>query len=224
VKPGDGVLLVSDFVKAFNDQREQNFIPSHLICVDESISRWYGMGGHWINEGLPCYVAIDRKPENGCEIQNSACGVSGVMLQLKIVKHEESEDDHTHEENAGLIHGCKVLKELVKPWFHTSRVVCGDSYFASVFTAIEMRRLGLGFIGVVKTASKKYPMAYLKGYEVEDRGQWKGLVCQVDGQDSMYAFLWVDRNRRYSITNTSSLRDHGTPYSRVRNRQVAPGS
>ena len=37
----------------------------------------------------------------------------------------------------------------------------------------------------------------------------------------MYAFVWVDRNRRYFITNTSSLARR-TPYKRVRKRQVAP--
>ena len=60
--------------------------PSQRIVVDESISRWYGLGGHWINMGLPQYVAMDRKPEDGAEIQNSACGISGIMLQLKLVK------------------------------------------------------------------------------------------------------------------------------------------
>jgi hypothetical protein len=57
-----------------------------MICVDESMRCWYGQGGHWINHGLPQYVAIDRKPENGCEIQNAACGMSRVMLQVKLVK------------------------------------------------------------------------------------------------------------------------------------------
>ena len=32
-----------------------------MICVDESISRWYGQGGDWIDFGLPHYVAIVRK-------------------------------------------------------------------------------------------------------------------------------------------------------------------
>ena len=52
--------LVDDFVKNFNEHRAQNFFPSDEICVDESMSRWYGRGGHWINHGLPMYVAIDR--------------------------------------------------------------------------------------------------------------------------------------------------------------------
>ena len=87
-------LLVDDMVEIFNSHREDSFIPSEWICVDESISRWYGLGVGWINIGLPMYIAIDRKPDKGCEIQNSACSESGVMLRLLLVKSEE--DSHLH--------------------------------------------------------------------------------------------------------------------------------
>ena len=55
-------LLVDGFVDAINEYRAQHFNPSDMICVDESIFRWYGQGGHWINLGLPMYIAMDRKP------------------------------------------------------------------------------------------------------------------------------------------------------------------
>ena len=44
--------LVDDFVKVINDHRKDFVHPSDLICVDESMSRWYGPGGDWINVGL----------------------------------------------------------------------------------------------------------------------------------------------------------------------------
>jgi hypothetical protein len=84
-------MLVADFVNNLNDHKRNYFTPSTLICVDESMSRWYGLGGHWINMGLPMYVAMDRKPEDGCEIQNSCCGKSGILLQLKLVKSAAAE-------------------------------------------------------------------------------------------------------------------------------------
>jgi hypothetical protein len=88
--------LVDDFVTNFKDHRANYFSLSDCICVDESMSRWYGQGGHWINHGLPQYEAIDGKLENGCEIQNAACGRSGVMLRLKLVKGIDlvGEDDN----------------------------------------------------------------------------------------------------------------------------------
>ena len=114
--------------------------------------------------------------------------------------------------------GCKVLKELIEPWYHTHIVVCAKSYFASVSTAKVLMRLGMRFIGVVKTASNQFTMVYLQALEFEKRGEWKGLR---NATTSMYAFVWFDCNRRYFITNTSSL-SHGTPYTRVRKHQVAP--
>ena len=83
-------LLVQDFVDNFNEHRSSFFLPGWLVCVDESISRWYGLGGHWINMGLPMYVSIDRKPEDGLEIQNASCAHSGIMYQLKLVKTADS--------------------------------------------------------------------------------------------------------------------------------------
>ena len=72
-------------------------------------------------------------------------------------------------------------------------------------------RIGMSFIGVDKTASKHFPMAYIQALEFDKRGEWKGLR---NATTLMYSFVWVDRNRRYFITNTYSL-SRGTPYTRV---------
>ena len=216
--------LVDDFIESFNRHRSTTFLPSDLICVDESISRWYGQGGHWINMGLPMYIAIDRKPEFGCEIQNAACGRSGVMIRLKLVKSSREEatlnEDNEIEGNQNLNHGTKVLKSLVEPWIRSDRIVCADSYFASVNAVEELTNMGLRFIGVVKNATKKFPMSFLSTYELQTRGDWKGLVTKnEDGNPSMIAFVWMDRERRYFITNTSCLLS-GAPYIRQRWRQI----
>ena len=81
-------MLVEDFVENINKHREQFYLASYVLCVDESMSRWYGLGGHWINIGLPMYVALDRKPENGCKIQNCCDGLCGIMIKLRLVKSE----------------------------------------------------------------------------------------------------------------------------------------
>jgi hypothetical protein len=212
-------MLVDGFVEQFNEHRAATFIPGESICADESISRWYGQGGDWINHGLPCYVAIDRKPENGCEIQNAACGTSGVMLQLHLVKSagdREGEEGRPVEEN----HGTQVLRKLLAPWSGSDRLVCADSYFSSVATVEEMKRMGFRYIGVVKTATKKYPMAYLSNLVLQQRGDRHGVVRRNDaGMITMMAFVWMDRERRYFIASAGSLAE-GRPYVRHRWRQV----
>lgn len=66
-------MLRDGFLEAINQHRRERVIPSHLLCADESISRWYSVGGSYLNVGLPFYAAIDCDPEYGCEIQNLAC-------------------------------------------------------------------------------------------------------------------------------------------------------
>ena len=61
------------------------------------------------------YVAIDRKPENGCEIQNAACGHSGVMIRLTIVKTAEEENASAVTDDSSYNHGTNVQKFLVEP-------------------------------------------------------------------------------------------------------------
>jgi Transposase IS4 len=131
--------LVDDHVARFNDHQQCRFFPSERICVDKSIARWYGQGGHWINMGLPMYIAIDWKPENGCEIQNAACVVSRVMIRLRLVKTAEEEASKRGEDHQDhLPHGAQVLCWLVSPWANSDRIVCADSYFASVIAALEL--------------------------------------------------------------------------------------
>jgi Transposase IS4 len=50
----------------------------------------------------------------------------------------------------------------VKPWKNTNRIVCADSYFASVQVAKELLQWKMKFIGVIKNSHKDYPMELLE--------------------------------------------------------------
>lgn len=101
--------------------------------------------------------------------------------------------------------------------------MCADSYFASVAYAEMLLLLGLKFIGVIKTATKKYPMQYLSRLELCERGQCVSMVRKsLTGDRSMMAAMWVDRDRRYFISTTSTTME-GKPYKRVRWRQLDDG-
>lgn len=95
---------VDNFVLSINQHRTHYFMPSWVICVDESMSKWNGLGGSWINKGLPMFVAIDRKPEDGCEIQDACDGVCGIMMQLKLVKSAVEEAADKEDENGYALH------------------------------------------------------------------------------------------------------------------------
>ena len=101
-----------------------------------------------------------------------------------------------------------------------TRIVCADSYFASVATLVELKRLGFAFIGVVKTATKQFPMAHLQSQELAGRGNLRAVVSKdAEGLNSMVAFVWVDRERRYFICNGGNL-NRTTPVFRSQWQQV----
>ena len=167
------------------------------------------------------YVAIDRKPENGCEIQNAACGCSGVMIELKVVKTAGEENASAVTDDDGNNHGTNVLKFLVEPWVRMDCCVCADSYFASINAVTVMKTMGLHFIGVVKMATKKLPMSYLSNLELVQCGDYKGLVARgTDEQPTMLSFVWMDREHHYFVASASSL-DSGIPYFHNRWCQVS---
>ena len=52
------------------------------------------MGGYWINKGLPMYIAVNCKPENGCKIQDACEARARVMLCLELVKSKQDETEY----------------------------------------------------------------------------------------------------------------------------------
>ena len=84
----------------------------------------------------------------------------------------------------------------------------------------NLKKRGLGFIGVVKTATIGFCMEKLSEIEITRSGMWKGYFSlDKENKLEIFAFIWVDRERRYFICNTSSLKP-GMIYARNRLIQV----
>ena len=115
-------------------------------------------------------------------------------------------------------HGTKVIRDLILPWINAPgdpRTVCADSYFVSVATEMELKRCVINFIGVVKTATKQYPMSYLQNLELGGRGDYK-VVESFNNNflAEMLAVLWVDHERQYFIGNTEGVSSGEPQYRR----------
>jgi hypothetical protein len=117
-----------------------------------------------------------------------------------------------------------VLDRLLRPWFGAGdRIICADSYFASYEATQHLQERGLRFIGTVKTATKQYPMRLLRAKPISNRGRWLSFANEnANGDVSVMALVWVDRERRYFIASASSA-IAGTPYDRIRWRQTEDG-
>ena len=102
--------------------------------------------------------------------------------------------------------------------------MCADSYFASVEAALSLKASGLRFIGVVKTAHRRFPLSSLAARELGARGDWVTMVHDdATGSPDLMAVLWVDRDRRYFVATASSTRP-GAPCERLRWREQEGGA
>lgn len=123
------------------------------------------------------------------------------MMRLKLVKMAEAADATRVKDSAGVPHVSLILKQLVEPWNVTGRIVRADSYVASMFAAEYLMAASLHFIGVVKTATRRFPMTAPSQAELQSRGDRHGLTCMgEEGPPKLLASVWMDCNRRYFVS------------------------
>ena len=84
---------------------------------------------------------------------------------------------------------------MTEPWHHSGRTVNGDSAFAKVQTAVELKSHGMFFKGMVKTAHYGFPKTYLDTVEYPEHGDWITLAATVQGH-CIFATGWGDMTVR----------------------------
>ena len=124
---------------------------------------WYGKGD--CSGDIPRVIQSRRKLMGiGCEANTGHMhGVtSGIMLGLELNEGKEAlAAKQWHAEQGATT---STTFRLTKPWHGSGRIVTGDSWFASVKTAVQLHKHGLYFLGPVKTARRKYPIEALKTF------------------------------------------------------------
>ena len=73
-----------------------------------------------------------------------------------------------------------------------------------------MKKIGILFIRVVETSTKRFPMKYLSYIEVFDRGDKYEVVTKDSyGLPNILYFTWMDCECWYFISSCSSLTEGG---------------
>lgn len=148
---------------------------------------------------------LDQKLENGMETHNIACGSSGILLGLKLVKTtgktaRPSSGEYNNDTN--------VLVELVVLWNDRKRIICAHSHFASVHAAGTLLGMNLRFLGVVKTATSRLLIGYLNRKPMYDKGDSISLTTKitVNGQvKQIDGISRLDRNRIAFVTTAGNM-------------------
>jgi hypothetical protein len=108
--------------------------------------------------------------------------LTGIMLYLEVQEGKERMARLKYVEDYQATTACTVrmlaalslVENSLPPDKKLQRVVFGDSWFASYETMKGLReKLGLNFVGVIKTAHKEYPIEQCRWCLVgEDRGKY----------------------------------------------------
>lgn len=172
--------LIDDFHAA----RESCYSPGDVLVIDESFSKWLGLEGQ--QKGIPHCTKNAHKPTGvGAEAIVLCDGTTNIALRIELSKGKE----HNAATNNGVPFGAAVTARLTDCYKGSARLVVGDSRFASMSTVKLLRKQGLFFTGLVKTAYAGFPKTWLKsGKPYVYRGETRAL----SSQDQILAVGWFD--------------------------------
>ena len=122
---------VRQLIDEWNKNMEQNFSPSWISCLDESMSKWVN------NFTCPRHMCVPRKPwPLGNEYHTIACGNSGVLFASEIVEGKDIAKQAPPKEYSEKGKTAGLLLRLCKTIFGSSKCVVLDSGFC-VLEAIK---------------------------------------------------------------------------------------
>ena len=142
----DSFYPICKFIKAWNKNMKENFVPSWVTCLDESMSLWTNMFT------CPGFVFCPRKPwETGNEYHTIACAKSNIIFFGEIVEGKDCPPELPEQEynNCG---GKTVglLLQMTQPIWNSGRVVILDSGFCVLQGLIELAKMGLYASALIK--------------------------------------------------------------------------
>lgn len=164
----DPWYMISNFVKLFNENRYLKVAASNVKLLDETMSAWRPRKSKL--GGLPNISFILRKPEPlGTEFKTGCCSETGIMLWMEI-QRGKTEMPRWSEgfREFGATASCTIRaadhmanggQRLTD---ERSNLFYGDSWFASVKTADQLKELGHDFVGPVKTSHALFPKEQLE--------------------------------------------------------------
>lgn len=210
----DKWLPIRCFVNMLNEKWYSVIRPGYKLTVDESMFSWYGKGGYG-NVGMPTVIKIKRKPKGvGCEVKNIADSTSNIMLRMEINEGKDLMKEKKWQAELGA--GTATLLRLSEPWFYTGRIVVADSWFGSVKASENLLKNGLYFMGMVKTATRNFPIKELISRCPLDRGSYIHAIAKVgEIKSDFIAMAWRDK-KVHTLVSSCGTTQQGSPAKKNR--------
>lgn len=157
--------------KEWNENMANNYEPSWINCLDESMSMWTN------RYTCPGYMYVPRKPwPFGNEYHTLCDGLSQVMYSVEIVEGRDAPTTRNVEfSELGKTVG--LLLRLTKPIWHKGNVLVLDSGFCVLKGITALKEKGVFAAATIK--KRRYWPKFVKGDEIAEHFRTKE-VGEVD--------------------------------------------
>ncbi len=170
------------------------------LTPDEMMFAWRGKKG---DGGIPHLSLVERKPiPLGTELKCVCEGTFGICCFLEIQTGKVSMARKKWCMQYKATTACTVSQRTFER--NLKRCVFADSWFASVETALAVRKeLGLEFTGPIKTAHKYFPIEPLR-WTLTEMARGDHVVLKCNEEANLWAIGWHDHHYKCYVTT------HGT--------------
>ena len=175
---------VQQMVDEWNKNMAEQFTPSWVSCLDESMSPWTN------KYTCPGWMFVPRKAHPfSNEYHSVCCSTSGIMWGMELVEGKDVSHTAEHPKPKHNNHGNTVslLLQILEPIFARGSVVVLDSGFCVLKGIIELKKRGVYVSALIKKC--RYWPKYIKGDDIKshlddkdigDCDAWKGQMDEVD--------------------------------------------
>ena len=138
---------VQEILEAWNANMTEQFTPSWVSCLDESMSTWTN------KYSCPRSMFVPRKPwPFGNEYHTVCCSLSGILWQMELVEGKDSPSEIIPKyNNQGKI--VRLLLRVFEPIFTRGNVVILDSGFCVLKGIVEFKKHGVYASALIKKGS-----------------------------------------------------------------------
>ena len=138
---------VQEILERWNANMTEQFTPSWVSCLDESMSTWTN------KYSCPGWMFMPRKPwPFGNEYHTVCCSLSGILWQMDLVEGKDSPPEIIPKyNNQGKTVG--LLLRVFEPIFTRGNVVILDSGFCMLKGTVELKKRGVYVSALIKKGS-----------------------------------------------------------------------
>ena len=192
---------VRELIDSWNTNMDNQFVPSWISCLDESMSKWLN------KYTCPGYMMVPRKPwPFGNEYHSICCSTSGVMYRLELVEGKDQPPRLPAKQYSDLGKTVGLCLRLTSSIHGTGNVVVMDSGFCVLKAITELKKKGVFSSALIK--KRQYWPRYVKGEEIKDHfdGKEPGFFDAIKGTfDNVPFYIYGMKEPDYALLFMTSF-------------------